>query len=734
MGKNLTTGSVFRTIVTFALPYLLSYFLQTLYGMADLFIAGQFIGIDGITAVANGSQVLYMLTVVIVGLAMGATVTIGRAVGANRLDRAAKAIGNVITLFAGIALALTVVLLLNVHNIISLIGVPVEAVEGTAQYLTICYIGIPFIVAYNIISSVFRGMGDSKSPMYFIAVACFCNIVFDYLFMGWLRLGPSGAALGTTLAQAISVTVTLVAIRRRRTGIRLKFGDLRPDRAMLRGILGIGVPTAVQDGCIQIAFIIITVIANYRGLNDAAAVGVVEKVISALFLAVVHAGHGIRRLGAEHRCRQDGASDEDTAIRHRDHRRLRHRHIDCGGTDGGLHRRPVHHRCDGNPAGNTVHPQLHRRQHLRGHPLLLQRLLRRMRALLYRIHPQYRGHHPGPCARGVSGIQAVPEHLVPHGRRRARRIAAFRADLSWLLRVAQASRRNFGEGACMTASERSGGRDALPGDGRLFRIGKVADMFNVSLGTLRHYERCGLLEPEYIDPRTGYRYYGAKQFEVLNTIRYLRVLDMPLTQIAEFLHNRDVHVIEDKLVAQKALIERKQHELEMVQRKIDHRLERLRDAEQSEFDVIRVVRQPACRIVWIRDSPKVDSYLGLEYSIRKLEQHQKDSLVFLGKVGVGIDKESLEQGGYADYGLVFLLLDDEDEYEGDTVALPETDCVRIRFRGSHGDAPDRYRELIWYTAEQGLDITGFSREIALIDEGLTSDPAQFVTEICIPVR
>ena len=284
MGKNLTTGSVFRTIVTFALPYLLSYFLQTLYGMADLFIAGQFIGIDGITAVANGSQVLYMLTVVIVGLAMGATVTIGRAVGANRLDRAAKAIGNVITLFAGIALALTVVLLLNVHNIISLIGVPVEAVEGTAQYLTICYIGIPFIVAYNIISSVFRGMGDSKSPMYFIAVACFCNIVFDYLFMGWLRLGPSGAALGTILAQAISVTVTLVAIRRRRTGIRLKFGDLRPDRAMLRGILGIGVPTAVQDGCIQIAFIIITVIANYRGLNDAAAVGVVEKVISALFL------------------------------------------------------------------------------------------------------------------------------------------------------------------------------------------------------------------------------------------------------------------------------------------------------------------------------------------------------------------------------------------------------------------------------------------------------------------
>lgn len=284
MEKNLTSGSVFKTIVTFALPYLLSYFLQTLYGMADLFIAGQFIGVDGITAVANGSQVLYMLTVVIVGLAMGATVTIGRTVGANRLDDAAEAIGNTITLFAGVALVLTAMLLLNVQGIVTLIGTPAEAVCGTTQYLAICFIGIPFIVAYNIISSIFRGLGDSKSPMYFIAVACVCNIALDYLFMGHFRLGPSGAALGTTLAQTISVIVAFAAIRHKRTGIRLHAANLRPRRDVLGGILKIGVPTAVQDGCIQVAFIIITVIANYRGLNDAAAVGVVEKVISMLFL------------------------------------------------------------------------------------------------------------------------------------------------------------------------------------------------------------------------------------------------------------------------------------------------------------------------------------------------------------------------------------------------------------------------------------------------------------------
>lgn len=286
----------------------------------------------------------------------------------------------------------------------------------------------------------------------------------------------------------------------------------------------------------------------------------------------------------------------------------------------------------------------------------------------------------------------------------------------------------------MTASERSGGRDALPGDGRLFRIGKVADMFNVSLGTLRHYERCGLLEPEYIDPRTGYRYYGAKQFEVLNTIRYLRVLDMPLTQIAEFLHNRDVHVIEDKLVAQKALIERKQHELEMVQRKIDHRLERLRDAEQSEFDVIRVVRQPAAGSSGSgvhRRSTRISAWNIRSASWSSIRRIRWSSSA---RSASALTRNRWNRADMPITGWCSYCLTTRTNMRATPWHCRETDCVRIRFRGSHGDAPDRYRELIWYTAEQGLDITGFSREIALIDEGLTSDPAQFVTEICIPVR
>lgn len=298
MEKNLTTGSVFKNVILFSLPYLLSYFLQTLYGMADLFIIGQFEGVASTTAVSIGSQVMHMLTVMIVGLAMGTTVSIAQAIGANNRKLAAKNIGNTVALFMVVSVILMVILLILVHPIVSAMSTPVEAVDGTVAYLTICFIGIPFITAYNIISSIFRGMGDSKSPMYFIAVACAANIVLDYLFMGVFRLGPAGAALGTTVSQAISVVVSLFVILKRKS-IILKKADFKPCRPIMGKILKIGVPIAFQDGLIQVAFIIITIIANQRGLNDAAAVGIVEKVMSFLFLIPSSMLSTVSALGAQ---------------------------------------------------------------------------------------------------------------------------------------------------------------------------------------------------------------------------------------------------------------------------------------------------------------------------------------------------------------------------------------------------------------------------------------------------
>ena len=218
MERDLTTGSVFKTVIYFSLPYLLSYFLQTLYGMADLFIVGQFGGVSSTTAVSIGSQIMHMLTVMIVGLAMGATVMIGRCIGAKDYKKASEAIGNTATMFMGIAIILMIILL------------------AAVRYLTICFIGIPFITAYNIISAIFRGIGDSKSPMYFIAVACAANIGLDYLFIGVMGLDAAGAALGTTIAQAVSVIASLTVVIKKGTGIKLRKSDLRPKRHTMKNI------------------------------------------------------------------------------------------------------------------------------------------------------------------------------------------------------------------------------------------------------------------------------------------------------------------------------------------------------------------------------------------------------------------------------------------------------------------------------------------------------------------
>ncbi len=190
--KNLTTGSVFRNVILFSLPYLLSYFLQTLYGMADLFIIGQFGGVAETTAVSVGSQVMHMLTVMIVGLAMGTTVCIGQAVGAGDSKRAAKDIGNTVILFMAVSLALTVLLLLLVRPIVSVMSTPTEAADGTAAYLTICFIGIPFITAYNTSALFSAGWGTAKArciSLRWLARQILRWTIFLWVHSGWDRRG-----------------------------------------------------------------------------------------------------------------------------------------------------------------------------------------------------------------------------------------------------------------------------------------------------------------------------------------------------------------------------------------------------------------------------------------------------------------------------------------------------------------------------------------------------------------
>ena len=268
---------------------------------------------------------------------------------------------------------------------------------------------------------------------------------------------------------------------------------------------------------------------------------------------------------------------------------------------------------------------------------------------------------------------------------------------------------------------------------KLLQIGEVARLFHISVGSLRHYEAEGLLNPEYIDESTGYRYYSVRQFEVLNTILYLRALDMPLSHIREFLENKDVEIMEAKLLRQKEAVRVKKHRLEMIEKKIDNRLKKLSEAQSGGLDEIKTVETKPQRIVRIYNSVELKSHLDLEDPIRQLEEKQKETVVFLGKVGVGISKEHMEKGVFDRYDCTFLLLDDEDEFLGKTETLPPGLCVSVRFRGSHEKSEEYYKKLFEFIAKNNMSCCGHSREITIIDYGLTNDTEKFVTEIQIPV-
>lgn len=280
---DMTKGTILKNLIRFSLPYLLSCFLQTFYGLADLFVIGRFNGAASITAVSVGSQLTHMLTVVIVGLAMGSTVAISRSVGEGNQKNISKAIGNTITVFAVIALCLTFVLLHAADGCLSLLAVPEEAFAEARSYVTVCFWGIPFITAYNVLSSIYRGLGDTRHPMYFVMTAGVLNIGLDFLLIGPFGMGAAGAALATVTAQAVSVLLAVFHLFRF-MDIRLCRSDFHIDRILTGKILRVGIPVSAQDGFIQVSFLVITMIANRRGVEAAAAVGIVEKVISFLFL------------------------------------------------------------------------------------------------------------------------------------------------------------------------------------------------------------------------------------------------------------------------------------------------------------------------------------------------------------------------------------------------------------------------------------------------------------------
>lgn len=282
---SLVSGNIKRTLLKFALPFLGASFLQFLYGAADLMIVGRFADAAGISAVSTGSQVMQAVTSLVTGLATGGTVLIGQYVGARRREDVRASIGTMFSLFTLIAIVLTLISALCTNAVVALMRVPAEAVIPARQYLFLCSCGILFITGYNMVSAILRGLGDSRRPMYFILIATVVNIAGDLLLVGVFGMGAAGAAIATISAQALSLILSLLVLRRRDFPFDFKRASFRLHRGRCAKLVSLGAPVAVQNVLVTISFLIITAIVNDIGLNESAAVGVVERIITFAMLA-----------------------------------------------------------------------------------------------------------------------------------------------------------------------------------------------------------------------------------------------------------------------------------------------------------------------------------------------------------------------------------------------------------------------------------------------------------------
>lgn len=284
MVHSFTQGKILSPLLRFSLPILMALLLQAMYGAADLLIVGQFNSSADVSAVATGSQIMQTLTTVITGLSMGTTILLAQKIGQGRQKEAGKVIGSGIFLFGMIALVLTLVVELAAGPLASLMQAPAEAFDKTVEYVRICSAGTVFIVAYNVLGSIFRGLGDSKTPLLAVLIACMLNIAGDLLFVGVFGMATGGAALATVLAQSVSVILCIWIIRRRGLPFPFALSDIRFHRELVGRTARLGAPIALQDFLVSISFLVILAIVNSLGVIVSAGVGVAEKLCAFIML------------------------------------------------------------------------------------------------------------------------------------------------------------------------------------------------------------------------------------------------------------------------------------------------------------------------------------------------------------------------------------------------------------------------------------------------------------------
>ena len=279
-----TEGKILQPLILFAMPVLFALFLQAMYGAVDLLVVGKFASSADVSAVSTGSQIMMTLTNLISSFAMGTMVLLGQLIGCGKKEEGGKAVGTAMVMFAGIALVMTVLLVCFAPQISSIMHAPKEAFDKTAAYVRICGCGMIVIVAYNLISCIFRGIGDSKMPLFTVAIACVCNIAGDLVLCAGFHMGTTGAACATVFAQVVSVVVSFGFIRKKQLPFVFKKENVRIHKDLLKKMASLGAPIALQDLLVSISFLIILAIVNSMGVTASAGMGVAEKVCAFIML------------------------------------------------------------------------------------------------------------------------------------------------------------------------------------------------------------------------------------------------------------------------------------------------------------------------------------------------------------------------------------------------------------------------------------------------------------------
>ena len=282
--NSLIEGKITSALIKFTIPILLALLLQTTYGMVDLLIVGNFSQVRDVSGVSTGSQLITLLTAICNGLAMGTTILIGRVVGRNKMEEIPNIIRSTTHVFIVFGIVVMGTIFFFIDPIIALLNTPTDAIVQTKNYIMISTIGIPLIFSYNILGSIFRGLGDSKTPLIAVAIACVVNITLDLIFVAGFSMGAAGAAIATVVSQGISVILCMIMINGKDVIQISKRNNTIISRYYSKEIIRLGLPVALQSGLVSISFLAITVIVNQFGLVYSASIGLVEKLTGIIML------------------------------------------------------------------------------------------------------------------------------------------------------------------------------------------------------------------------------------------------------------------------------------------------------------------------------------------------------------------------------------------------------------------------------------------------------------------